>query len=333
MTTVWRTTHGLKYHSQPDCGGLIDGQAKARSEGKLTHAPQPFTLAGLPNDFRPCLRCWPDEPGWYEWLPLQLTVEQHSGASDGSQYEVIFFREVLMKSKIDVAWVTAQERVEREFAAPLRPDFAIRIPNHRPIAIEVDGATKSTKPRPDERGRSLVRDGELENLGWVVQHFSNEQVTNDPAWCRSRLQDVIRKAKLEATPAPDPVVPSHPPPPDVQTPATATAKAPLSAAQRPTSHRPSSRLVTAGIALGLAGALGVVFAVAKPGADGDLDGSGMVSPTDGQCPESHPIKGNDSDGELIYHRAGQAFYARTNPEACFATEADAQAAGYRAALR
>lgn len=52
------------------------------------------------------------------------------------------------------------------------------------------------------------------------------------------------------------------------------------------------------------------------------------------CPPSHPIKGNaSSSGELIYHVPGGASYAQTQPEECFATEADAQAAGYRAARR
>jgi len=52
------------------------------------------------------------------------------------------------------------------------------------------------------------------------------------------------------------------------------------------------------------------------------------------CPESHPIKGNiSSSGEKIYHVPGGASYRQTHPEACFATEADAQAAGFRRARR
>jgi hypothetical protein len=45
------------------------------------------------------------------------------------------------------------------------------------------------------------------------------------------------------------------------------------------------------------------------------------------CPTGYPIKGNQNSG--IYHVPGQQFYDRTRPEDCFATEADAQAAGYR----
>lgn len=41
------------------------------------------------------------------------------------------------------------------------------------------------------------------------------------------------------------------------------------------------------------------------------------------------IKGNiSSKGKKIYHLPGGAFYERTNPEQCFATEAQAQAAGF-----
>jgi endonuclease YncB( thermonuclease family) len=44
------------------------------------------------------------------------------------------------------------------------------------------------------------------------------------------------------------------------------------------------------------------------------------------------IKGNrNSRGEWIYHMPGMPFYARTNPEEMFCTEAEARAAGYRRA--
>jgi hypothetical protein len=55
-----------------------------------------------------------------------------------------------------------------------------------------------------------------------------------------------------------------------------------------------------------------------------------VVPTDGQCPASHPIKGNiNRNGQLIFHTPGSNNYGRTNAEACFATEEDAEAAGFR----
>lgn len=59
--------------------------------------------------------------------------------------------------------------------------------------------------------------------------------------------------------------------------------------------------------------------------------SGQVAPINGECPITHPIKGNKgSMGALIYHNRDSASYDRTHPEVCFATEQDAEAAGYRA---
>ncbi len=65
-------------------------------------------------------------------------------------------------------------------------------------------------------------------------------------------------------------------------------------------------------------------------------GSGGSSPpvSGNSCPADAPIKGNvSSSGEPIYHKPGGQFYDRTNPEQCFASEAEAQAAGYRASKR
>lgn len=58
--------------------------------------------------------------------------------------------------------------------------------------------------------------------------------------------------------------------------------------------------------------------------------SGGVKPiSKNTCPSSAPIKGNASS--KIYHKPGQSFYNRTNPEVCFATDGDAVRAGYRKA--
>ena len=58
---------------------------------------------------------------------------------------------------------------------------------------------------------------------------------------------------------------------------------------------------------------------------------GSSPPVSGNaCPPDAPIKGNQSG---IYHVPGGQFYDRTNPEECFASEEDAQAAGYRKSQR
>ncbi len=54
-----------------------------------------------------------------------------------------------------------------------------------------------------------------------------------------------------------------------------------------------------------------------------------VSPLDGVCPLTHPVKANDNSG--IYHVPGGRFYDRTQAERCYRDAATAEADGYRAA--
>jgi micrococcal nuclease len=67
----------------------------------------------------------------------------------------------------------------------------------------------------------------------------------------------------------------------------------------------------------------------QPGAG--PNGGGVPPMAENSCPPGYPIKGNGDSG--IYHVPGGAYYDVTNPEEGFATEADAQAAGYRASER
>ena len=59
--------------------------------------------------------------------------------------------------------------------------------------------------------------------------------------------------------------------------------------------------------------------------------AGGIRAEAGTCPDSHPIKGNINErtDTKIYHMPGSQSYRQTKPEECFATEADAQAAGYK----
>jgi hypothetical protein len=60
-------------------------------------------------------------------------------------------------------------------------------------------------------------------------------------------------------------------------------------------------------------------------------GKGWVSPVDDYtCPDGYPIKGS---GKYIYHMPGGRFYDRTRPIRCFATIAEAEAAGFSASRR
>ena len=60
--------------------------------------------------------------------------------------------------------------------------------------------------------------------------------------------------------------------------------------------------------------------------------SGWVEPDAmGECPASHPIKGNDQS--KIFHVPGGMSYSRTKAERCYCDEASAEADGYRKAKR
>ncbi|RYP84218.1 hypothetical protein EKO23_16285 [Nocardioides guangzhouensis] len=250
-----------------------------------------------------CQRCWSHEPGWFDWLRLDLETEQHSGADDGSEYELIFMQEVLKKVEgLDPTHVHVQYEVDRPYKPPLRPDFAIMLPGKRPIAIEIDGARKSADPPLDERDRSLVRDGELKDLGWEVQHFTNNQVIHKNGWCRQTVTRLLAEVSATAVAAPT----SQP------------AKA------RSGSRRNWWLAALIGVVV-LIVASGLAFAVSR---SGDQPSS---QPDGGTCDAQHPVKGNVSQtGNKIYHAPGWQYYDRTVPEECFVDRDAAEDAGYRA---
>jgi len=71
-------------------------------------------------------------------------------------------------------------------------------------------------------------------------------------------------------------------------------------------------------------------AAAAPAPAGDKAAAGQHDASDG-CPDSMPVKATKGG---IYHVPGGSFYDRTtHVKACFATPADAEAAGYRASKR
>jgi hypothetical protein len=61
------------------------------------------------------------------------------------------------------------------------------------------------------------------------------------------------------------------------------------------------------------------------------DTAPWVDPLGGQCPLSHPVKGNASS--KIYHVPGSRFYDMTTPERCYRDPAAAEADGMRAPKR
>jgi hypothetical protein len=57
---------------------------------------------------------------------------------------------------------------------------------------------------------------------------------------------------------------------------------------------------------------------------------GVAPLSKNDCPPEYLIKGNIGNNGKLYHVPGSRSYAGTNPERCFATEADAEAAGFHA---
>lgn len=74
--------------------------------------------------------------------------------------------------------------------------------------------------------------------------------------------------------------------------------------------------------------VGTAVPIPSPGGGGRPVPAGAVPGDEtATCPPAYPIKGNASS--MIYHRPGQPSYERTVAEFCFASDADAEGAGYR----
>ncbi|MFN0071872.1 MAG: hypothetical protein ACKVVP_10340 [Chloroflexota bacterium] len=131
---------------------------------------------------------------------------------------------------------------------------------------------------------------------------------------------------LPATPAPASPTPTAAPPasrtptPVPASPTAVPSPTPLMAVSSPS--------IVSATAIRTAVATAVLPGTTKPSSRG-VPQSGR-----GACPGTHPIKGNQgsrSTTDWIYHVPGGGSYGQTDPEECFANEADAQAAGYRRA--
>jgi endonuclease YncB( thermonuclease family) len=59
--------------------------------------------------------------------------------------------------------------------------------------------------------------------------------------------------------------------------------------------------------------------------NGSSAGVGVAPDANGECPTSAPLKGS---GGKKYHHPGGRYYAKTKAKVCFASEADAQGAGF-----
>jgi hypothetical protein len=76
---------------------------------------------------------------------------------------------------------------------------------------------------------------------------------------------------------------------------------------------------------------GTIGLPAGPPTPTALSAGAVAANTDGSCPADHPIKAVRLG--QTYHSPGQASYTLARAEECFATAADAEAAGFHAAPR
>jgi hypothetical protein len=75
--------------------------------------------------------------------------------------------------------------------------------------------------------------------------------------------------------------------------------------------------------------LAIMVAASAPGQE-----KAGIAPVDAShCPADHPIKGyasKQSDGAGVFYAPDSSVYGKAKAERCFATEAEARSAGYRA---
>jgi hypothetical protein len=147
------------------------------------------------------------------------------------------------------------------------------------------------------------------------------------AWEKDPIQPTAaRPSSSSASPAAvASPAPAASPAPGASTSATTGATAPTTATRSAASASPTSEgprsAPTPPPGGGAASASGAAVGARNPNA-------GTAPVNANTCPATHPIKGNQGN-EWIYHGPLSAAYRATQPERCFATSAEAEAAGYR----
>lgn len=289
---VYVTRRGACWHRRPDCTALVDGQGKARASGKQTHQP------------RRIARLIAEQQGREQCLVCQVTAKAPTAnAGTDTPYEAVFLDRVLtpLVGTSGASWIIETQVTLTMGDTTCRMDFTLR---HRSlatkIAIEIDGARKT--PSGNDHDSFSRRQNELVLRGWQVLRFTNRQVMNDAEECRRQLQAMLDRVTPIAAP-PVAVVPR----------------------KRGAGAPPRKPVAVVAIC-----ALIVVVAAVRFFAQ---DGERPVKDRRGwtTCPASAPIKGNRTGDRRVYHLPTGDWYERTKPEACFASEGAARAAGYRPA--
>lgn len=287
-------------------------------------------------------------PEWASWLR-----EQKRAGRFESHYEYTFAQKVLSRVPgLSPDHVTPQQEFVDVNGRTRRMDFAI-VRNGQRVAVEVDGFDKKGNGggmTSAEHADYALRERSMTAEGWQVLRFANREIYDDAQALSMQIWVTLNPKEGDAagTTAEDARAEG------VHVPLTAPAEADADAGQagvRPSpvfdepSPEPPTQAGTPGWrgratwALAAVGAAAVAIVVIVSVAGGDPETEPATQPgvdpiSVDDCPADAPIKGNISeDGEQIFHQASDEFYDRTNPEICFASTADAEAAGFRAARR
>lgn len=287
---------------------------------------------------------------WARWL------EQHHRVleSAGTTFEWTFANLVLSRvTSLTPDVVSVQKPFTDSDGSARRMDFAIADGSVR-IAIEVDGYNKvpgvTTGMTSDEFTEFLRRQTSLAGQGWMVLRFTNKDFTKNASRCIREIELALKQARssqpLSSSEAQELAALRHESN-DVQEQlreaqrraeeAERRGKEAEQDALRQRDLRERAERTNAAGAVRrrwLIGGIAVaVVAAATTGAlyvgRERLPGVAPASRT--ECPTDAPIKGNRSANAStkIYHLPGGAFYNKTTPVRCFASEDDAVAAGYR----
>jgi very-short-patch-repair endonuclease len=306
MPSVFITQTGRKYHARTDLECL------AKAQGFFSVDLATASDGGL----RPCIGCdAPGLPGVTEgdsqWL--RRIDEWSESRKFDSLWEQVFSVRVLAKTpNITVDDVEIQSYVNAG-ENTYKVDFLI---SKARLVIEVDGFQKNNAPpSPTDQEQRNRRDAALMAAGYRVLHFTNVQVQSEPNICCQTVSDVLDSG-VAATPqevAPQPV-----------------AATPQEVAPQPVVLKDSkSSRIWLYVGLALAVLIVSLFLIVNQVDSGKTDDTAVL-PTNGDCPNSYPFKGNvKSDGELIVHAPGQQFYERTKAEMCFQSIEAAASDGYR----
>ncbi len=329
MTSVYVTQTGRRYHARTDLSCMEN--AKSFMSIDLE--------AAADGGLRPCIACDAPQPlgmteGDSQWLTA-IDDWDRAGLFD-SLWEQVFARRVLANTaglSVDDVEIQAYINTGSE---TYKVDFYI--PKAR-LVIEIDGYAKDgTVQTPSDEARRNRRDAALTTHGMQVLHFTNAQVQNEPITCRDQVAAALAArawkpqspSTATGTAAPETEQPLPMPQP-------AYAAHPTSPPVTPASHAGRARLLI-GIALVVivVGVVASIFIIrsgsSSPGdkVPSETTTTQSVLPSNGVCPSDYPYKGNNSSaGQRIVHAPGQQFYARTDPEICFASIAAAEASGYR----